>query len=273
MTLTDARNVPRAERRGVGPVRDVGPYSARNTSKGALIEEAHRVFSVIRSGSSIDEVREETLRGTLLSQRSSVNRKRIWTLLQQRYLVPTMPWITSLVAEKSDPDAHGAEFVSLLYLLYAFRDRLTFDFVATVLWPRVDGGRRSISRNDVLDLLITAAPHQPQIERWSEATRVKLAGSVLTALRDFGLLTGKQKKSITRPRVPLSTAAALVRLLVVEGKRGRQVLEDPAWRLFLLTEAEVAQFLARLAQEGAIRFERAGSTVVLETPAAWEDRP
>ncbi len=253
-------------------IRDTGPYSARNSSKGALLEESARVFGVLACGEPLEGVREQTLRGTLLSQRSTQNRKRIWTSLHYRYLVSEMPWLIRVLAEKSRQGAHSPEFTSVLYLLYALRDRLTFDFVSNVLFPKRNSNHPVVSRNDVLDLLQSAASYQSQIDRWSEATRIKLAGSVLTALRDFGLLDGKQKKTLIKPALPSSTAAALLRILVAEGCRGRQVLEDRAWRLFLLTEADVAQSLAKLAQEGTIHFEKAGSTVVLETPAAWESQ-
>lgn len=251
-------------------IRDHGPYSARNSSKGALLEEASRVFGAIASGGSLEEVRGQALRGTLLSQRSTQNRKRIWSSLHQRYLISEMPWLTRVLAEKSSQGAHSSDFASVLYLLYALRDRLTFDFVSNVLFPKRNSNRPVVSRNDVLDLLQSAAPYQSQIDRWSESTRIKLAGSVLTALRDFGLLDGKQKKILVKPAFPSSTAAVLLRILVSEGCRGRHVLEDQTWRLFLLTEADVAQSLARLDREGTIHFEKAGTTVVLETPAAWE---
>lgn len=254
-------------------VRDTGPYSARNTSKGALIEEAYRVFTALGRGESVEQVREQVLRGTLLSQRSRENRERIWTSIHGRYLVPATPWLTSLLAGTSSSGPHSREFVSLLYLLYALRDHLTFDFVTHVLWAKGHQSRLVISRNDVLDLLNEAAPRQPQIERWTESTRTKLAGSILTALRDFDILEGQQKKTLAQPVLPLSTAAALLRVLAVEGCRGRQAIEDVTWRLFLLTEQEVAATLAKLAQEGRIRFEKAGATVVLETPLEWEQRP
>jgi hypothetical protein len=175
-----------------------------------------------------------------------------------------------LIAKKSVRGAQDPEFTSLLYLLYALRDRLTYDFVTSELWLKGHRGRPVVSRNDVLDLLTSAALDQPQIDRWSESTRVKLAGSVVTALRDFGVLEGEQKKRLAQPPLPLSTATALLRILVAEGCRGRRALEDHTRRLFLITEAEVAQLLATLAGEGTIRFEKIGTTVVLETPAAWE---
>jgi hypothetical protein len=253
-------------------IRDVGGYSARNSSKGALIEEAARIFAALETGASIAEVRDLVLHGTLLSQRSSQNRKQIWKSVSQRYLVQDEPWLIREAELQSQQGPHNSEFVSLLYLLYALRDRLTFDFVTSVLWSKIANSKQVVSRNDVLDLLAAATPSQPQIERWSESTRVKLAGSVLTALRDFGLLEGKQKKVLIQPTLPTSTAQTLLRILMREGCRGRQVLENPTWRLFLLKEADVAQLLARLAQDGVIRFEKAGTTVVLELPVAWESK-
>jgi hypothetical protein len=204
-----------------------------------LINEASRVFAALARGLSIEAVRVEVLRGTLLSQRSSENRERIWRSVKQRYLIPTAPWLTSLLADTGRSGPHSREFVSLLYLLYALRDRLAFDFVTDVLWAKGHEARPVISRNEVLDFLTQAAGRQPQIERWTESTRIKLAGSILTALRDFGVLEGQQKKVLARPILPLSTAEALLRVLIVEGCRGRQAVQDSTWRLFLLTEQEV----------------------------------
>ena len=254
-------------------VRETGPYSARNSSKGALIDEAGRVFAAVAGGQSVATVRDLVFRGTLLTQRSHENRRRIWTSIQHRYLISTTPWLTSLLADTSAFGPHSREFVSLLYLLYALRDPLTFDFVTNVLSVKGHQARPVVSRNHVLDLLNQAAGSQPQIERWTESTRIKLAGSILTALRDFGLLEGQQKKVLARPSLPLSTAEALLRVLTVEGCRGRQAIQDSAWRLFLLMEREVAATLAKLAQQGRIRFEKAGATVVLETPREWEGQP
>src|SRR5207253_1599217 len=130
------------------------------------------------------------LSGSLLSQRSRMSRKRIWVSLKHRYLAHEVAWARQALLDAWALDPHGAEFVSLLYLHYALRDRLTFDFVTQVLWARGYPSRGIVAPNDVLDLLDAKAIEQPQVGRWSEQSRAKLASCILSALRDFGVLQG-----------------------------------------------------------------------------------
>lgn len=252
----------------IAPIRDAGPYSARNTSKGALIAEAGRVIEGLQSGLSLDELHDSALNGLLFSQRARNTRKRIWALLHYRYLAQP-EWVLSHLQVAYGKGPKNPEFISALYLHYALRDRLTYDFVTEILWDRWVKHQHAVSREDVLSLLDQVAESQPQIRRWSEHSRTKLARSILTALRDFGLLTGKQQKKIVQPLLPLATAEHLLRILTLEGICGAEVLRDPTWRLFLCREQDVADLLTRAAQNGHIRFERVGQTVVLATPDAW----
>jgi len=164
-------------------------------------------------------------------------------------------------------------FISLAYLHYVLRDRLTFDFVTEALWHKGYQARPLVPRNDVLDLLDQKASEHPETQRWAETSRVKLAGSILTALRDFGLLEGMQKKYLVRFSLPLSTAEQLARIFTVEGRRGREVIEDPTWRLFMLNDRDVAVTLSKLSREGNVDFEKAGMTVVLQTSPESEEKP
>ncbi len=250
-------------------LREPGAYTARNSSKGALIDEAFAVFSAMHTGMDIAEVREQALSGKLLRQRSGENRRRIWELVQKRYLQPHIVWLREAICSASDQGSESTAFRSLLYLLYALRDRLTFDFVTESLWVAAQP-ERVVSRNDVLDFLDHEADGQPQTKRWTEGTRTKLAGSILTALRDFGVLSGRQKKVLAIPVLPTRTAEVIVRILIGEGVRGRAVIESPLWRLFFLSESDVVAILGKLAREHVIRFEKAGSIVVLDTPPEWE---
>jgi len=186
-TKTPARQSGRTPAVRAVTVRDTGPYSARNSSKGALIDEAGRVVSAMRQGHSVAEVRDDVLRGALLTQRSRENRERIWTSIHQRYLFPTTPWLTSALADACESGSRAQEFVSLLYLLYALRDRLTFDFVTKVLSTKDHQARPIVSRNDVLDLLkprgIQAVAANARSDR-QEKRRVELDDAI-RELTDF----------------------------------------------------------------------------------------
>jgi len=248
--------------------RDTGLYSARNSSKGALVPEAGKVIQGLRSGLSLDELRVSALEGNLFTQRARSTRRRIWGTIHHRYL--SQPeWGMSDLQRAYGEGPLSREFTSLLYVHYALRDRLTYDFVTKILWKRWGNNQFSVVPEDIRSLLDQASETQPQIERWAENTRTRLARHILSALRDFGVLQGKQKKTLVQPPLPLPAAEHLLRILTAEGLRGAQVLRDASWRLFFYREDDVAHTLSRLAQERRINFERVGDTVVLDTPAEW----
>jgi hypothetical protein len=245
--------------------RDLGPISARNSSKGALLPEAHIVFRALASGKGLDDVRGASLTGKLLRQPARETRRRIWQSLDWRYFAWGPPrWVLADFAEGAKADVTDRRFVGLAYVHYARRDRLTFDFVTNKLWPLWKHGTRDVRRNDVMDFLAESA--ETTSAKWRESTRIKLAGNVLSALRDFGLLTGVQRKFLQRPVVASEVVLHLCRLLSTEGLRGRTLLEARDWRLFLWDTRDTSQALVQLAQKGELRFERSGRTVVLDVP-------
>jgi hypothetical protein len=115
-----------------------------------------------------------------------------------------------------------------------------------------------VRRSEVIEFLTQRVNNTSA--KWRESTRIKLAGNVLSALRDFGVLTGVQRKKLIRPVVALEVVLHLCRLLDAEGLRGRSLLEAPDWRLFLWDIQDTSLALARLAQRGDIRFERSGAS-------------
>lgn len=251
-------------------IRDTGPYTSRTTSTGAVVTEAGLLVSALASGLSLEDVRRECLDGTLLRQKTRASRFRVWQVLHYRLFAPGCAWtLEDMKSAVTEHGPHSPEFVSLVYVHYALRDHLTFDFVTRVLAPTW-AEARVITREDLLCFL---DQNHDGARRWSEASRRKLSSNILSALRDFGLLKGVQTKRIVRPLLPLSTAEHLLRILVSEGIAGSDVLRDPTWRLFLLSPDDVAHVLTQLAQTRPIGFERVGGTVVLTVPDAWRSTP
>jgi hypothetical protein len=252
-------------------LRDSGEYSARNSSKGALIAEATSAVAALVDGASISETRVRAFDGNIFPQRARSTRERIWKSLYQRYFVHDIQWVADDLIKAYSIGFHSQELVSMLYLHYALRDRLVFDFVTDFLWSRWQDKYLVVTTDDIKNLLDQAAPLQPQIERWSQNTRDHLCSSIIAALRDFGVLTGTQKKRLQRPMLPLFTAEHILRILITEGLRGMDIIRDSTWRLFFYHEHEVSDILGKLSQQRIIRFERVGNTVVLETPPEWEE--
>jgi len=261
----------RKSKKKITIIRDLGPYSSRYSSKGSLLTEAGNVIHSLSKGFTIEEVRKQALDGTILRQRTHTSRKKIWRDLHYRLLAHRTPWLENALKYARKKGLHSPEFVSIVYLHYALRDHLTYDVVTNVIWNKWQNGQTEINREDVLSLLDDAFCIQPQINRWAESTRVKLAASILTALRDFGVLDGSQKKRIVRPVFPIFAAENLLRILISEDIQGREVLEHSTWRLFLCTQEDVANMLVRLDQAKRIQFERTGEIIVLHTPEDWKE--
>ena len=253
-------------------IRDIGPYSTRNASKGALLEETSRVMAALASGLSLDEVRQQALEGVLLQKNTLTNRRTVWQRINYRLFAHGAPWVISDLIEAYQRGPYSPEFISIVYLQYCLRDHLAFDFTTEVIWNRYLEDRLLISRHDILSFLDEASYEQPTIMDWSDTTRRKVATSTLTAFRDFGLLRGTQKKYITQPPLPSFTAQHLLRGLVSEGLKGTDIVNSKTWCLFLRSPGEVSNSLIELGRENHIRYERMGSRVVLETPVEWGSR-
>jgi len=144
--------------------------------------------------------------------------------------------------------------LSLLLLLYAARqDALLYDVAQQVIWSRWREGMTTIGRADVQRFLDDALLDHPEIDRWSLSTREKLAGNLLTILRDYGLLHGQQRqatKRIVEPVVSPWVTSHLVRLLREEGIPDSEVAAHPDWRLWLLDADRVRTLTAQETEEG-----------------------
>ncbi len=214
--------------------RDAGPFSARNASKGALLAEAHAVFRLLASGASLAEVKAACLSGRILRQRARETRRQIWNALHHRHFAWQPPgWVMSDLLRAARGRAADELFVGLVYIHYARRDRLTFEFVTDRLFPLLEAKITPVTRDEVLDFLAEREDREPQVRRWRETTRKKLARNILSALRDFGVFEGIRRKKIRRLVVRPEVALHLWRLLHAEGLRGRALIEARDWRLFL----------------------------------------
>lgn len=245
-------------------IRDTSPISSRNTSKGALVNETYALFNGIYMGMPLADARQAILEAGIVRKTSHETRRKIWDAIRHRYLKVYPHWIAYSLAEASQFGPESSEYLSLSYLYFILRDRLVFSIVTELIWDKWQQQTTTIERGDVIQLLEKIAEDHPQIKRWRESTRLRLASSILATLRDFGVLKGIRKKHILPPLVAPTTVLHLLCILLSEGLEGRKILEAPDWRFFLWTEIDVARAFGELAQQQWIRFEKSGNTVILE---------
>jgi hypothetical protein len=244
--------------------RDRSPFSSRNTSKGALVEESHAVFSAINKGLPASEARKAILEGKIFRKTSYETRRKVANAISHRYFWRDSEWSVQCLAKATEAGARSPGFLSLAYLYYALRDRLTFEFVVGPVWEKWRNQSTSVSQAEVLLFLGAQADKEAQMKKWRESVRVKMASNTLTALREFGLMRGIQSKQIQKPVIAPETSFHLLCILLAEGQDARAIVEARDWRLFLWSESEVAHALGELSQRRWIRFEKSGRTVMLE---------
>ena len=245
-------------------VRDKSPLSARNSSKGALVREVYTIFQAVSNGLSVENLRQTVVEGTLLLHSSYETRRSIWNHINRRYFAFNNEWVVRSLAEASKEGMNSPSFLSLAYLYFVLRDRLTFKFVTGPLWERWKDRITPIDKGDFLSFLGRESQEYSIIDRWYDSTKRKLASNMLSALRDFGVLQGVMRKKIQRPTIAPETVFHLLSILIIEGLRGQNIIEAPDWRMFLWTNADIAHALNELSSRRWIGFEKTGRTVIIE---------
>jgi Putative inner membrane protein (DUF1819) len=210
--------------------RASGPYLASNSSKAGLLDEAREFLLEYGRLGDIQATTTELVNGKL-PQRSRTTREVIVSVLKRRLISWRPPnWVLQdLIHFAQDQD----ELRAALLLHVVREDRLLYDFVQDVIVPYSVEGIRDIVRGDVQRYLDQKQVEHPEVGRWSFETREKLAGNVLSILRDYGLLKGKALKQIVDPLVPSSVAKHLVRLLQEEGVPDNELIHHPDWHIWL----------------------------------------
>ena len=245
-------------------VRDKSALSARNSSKSALIKEIYTIFQAISNGLSVENLRQTVVEGILLLHSSYETRRSIWNHINRRYFAFNNEWAIRSLAEASKEGMNSPSFLSLAYLYYVLRDRLTFKFVTGPLWERWKNRITTIDKGDFLSFLDKESQENSIIDRWYDSTKRKLASNMLSALRDFGVLQGVMQKKIQRPTIAPETVFHLLSILMIEGLRGKNIIEAPDWHMFLWTNADIAHALNELSSRHWIGFEKTGRTVIIE---------
>ena len=114
----------------------------------------------------------------------------------------------------------------------------------------------------------TGTQGHPEVTEWSEATRKRVAGGLLKAGVDLGLLQGRIKRRFTAYYLADEPLLYVLLQALASNRTTAAALADPRWLWFRLPEAELEHRLLLLHQAKVISYYRAGSVVDLKLPAS-----
>lgn len=211
--------------------------------------------------SNLDRIRRENLFGK--ASRSRI--EDILLVFRQRYLKDSEVLKALVALVRGGMPAESLD--RILYFQAARFDFLLHDLVTEVLndWSvRSDRGVHPWEVHNWVEKQVEAG----KTERpWSPAVQLRVVQGLLSALRDFGILSGSVKKQLAYPYLPLDAFAFVAYQLHREGISGKALLQDPEWRLFLFPEGTVERFFLEAHQEGLLQYYAAGPVVRIDFPA------
>jgi hypothetical protein len=220
--------------------RLTGPYLANLTASAGLLDETRRFLLSLGETLDLAKTRQAMIEGGL-PQRSRRSRVNIVVLILQRlasWQPPQGVW-DDLIGFAGDLD-----FLKPALLLHLARqDKLVYDFIQSVILSKWRTGEVMVGSADLQKFLDETQNQHPEIEKWTNATRQRLATTLLATLRDYGLLEGTVKKQITEPPVPPNVISHLIHLLREEGIPESEIPAHPDWNIWLLDESRVKVML------------------------------
>ncbi|MCP9943338.1 DUF1819 family protein [Cyanobium sp. ATX 6E8] len=254
---------PKAKAQTKAPA--ITPYCSFGLIKGALVSETLQVFQgwdlEASKRTNLDRVRSSNSIGAP----TQAWLKQVCTTFSRRFEPSGRDRSLALAARTATGRQHWRP---LLLWHMGNSEGLLGDGLAWT-WEMFSAGGDLLQTDQALAWLDgTASQGHPEVEEWGESTRKRVAGGLLKAGVDFGLLQGRVKRRFTAYYLADEPLLYVLLQALASNRTTAAALADPRWLWFRLPEAELEHRLLLLHQAKVISYYRAGSVVDLKLPAS-----
>ncbi|MBN1814110.1 MAG: DUF1819 family protein [Anaerolineae bacterium] len=239
-------------------------YNSTMAGKGAFLSDVKIVLREIGTGQSQGHIRQAVIEGNLLDHETIYSRTTVWGEIFRRYISGRDPKHVATLSRMVAGCASSAAVDLVLLCEYCQIDALMYDLTADCTYGLYQNARTVIDKTDVSEWLIRQESRHPEIAEWSPQTRGRLIRGYLSAIRDFGLVTGVKQKEFHKLYVPREAFVYALYHQKDRGIEGKALIYSTDWRLFLLSEREVVFLLEDAASGGFVSFRRAGDIYDLQ---------
>lgn len=249
-------HVKREDEEYTEPKESLDPKIAHHST---YIDESKTILSTYVECESHEELERQVVEGNILNKNTDEYRTNILREVTRRHIPEKEEYIETPLMQVVTADVRSDVVDWCLYYEFAqdpFIRTITTDF----LYPEFERGTLSVQADEVVDFIESIQDGYADLRERSESTINEAATKYLTALRNFGLLEGTQRKEFAVTYIPDETIAYVVYTLFQKGTNSAsEVIEHEDWKLFLMNESEVQRRIQDISPQ-YVTYKKRGST-------------
>lgn len=249
-------HIEREDGNQVEPKESLDPKIAHHST---YIDETKHILRTYVSCESYEELEHQVVEENILNKNTDEYRNNILREVTRRHIPDTEEYNETPLMQVMEADVRSDVTNWCLYYEFAqdpFIRLVTVDF----LFPEFERGTLSIQAVDIVEFIKSIQENYADLQERSESTINEAATKYLTALRNFNLLEGTQRKEFAVTYVPDETIAYVVYRLFEKGARSAsEIIEHEDWKLLLMNESEVQRRVRDISPE-YVSYEKRGST-------------
>lgn len=239
-------------------------YATKVNKSGALLHDTTTVLSYWDLSKTIKENNEYIVNENVLNKLSRAQIKNILLYFNQRYcndeeILRSLVYLTQNGFQKQSLDR-------LLYFFAIQSDPFLHDVVIKIIYPLYADGKIDIYKDYIFKRIQKWIDEGLTTSPWSPSTTMRVTEGVLSTLRDYGILKGKNKKWIEPTFLSNDTFSFIGLYLSNRGLSGKQNLNSEEWKLFLIDSFSVERFFIEAQQDDLLHYQAAGDVIRIEFP-------
>lgn len=239
-------------------------YVSRLATRAALYSELQALLTAVGEAVPRSEYRRLVVDENVLYRRTQAAREKAWKEIAARYDIRGESPLFETYLEEYRRAVSERDRALVTYLMFALQDRLVCDLGTDWLYEYLRASPSDLRTVDVLAFVDSRELDYPEIKGWSISSRENIASHYLSALKEFGLARGAQRKVSVRPSPGAAPVRFLLRALLLGGTSNHAAIQSPLFRLLGLSLDEVVELLSRLNADGAVHCRIQGDVVELD---------
>jgi hypothetical protein len=228
------------------------------------IDETKRILRTYVECKSYEELERRVVEENILNKNTDEYRTNILREVTRRHIPNKEEYAETPLMKIMSADVRSDVTDWCLYYEFAqdpFLRLVTLDF----LYPEFERGTLPVQAADIVTFTESIKQDYADLRDRSESTINEAATKYLTALRNYGLLEGTQRKEFAVTYIPDETVAYVVYRLFQKGaKSASEVIEHDDWKMFLMNESEAQRRIRDISPQ-YVSYEKRGSTERLIT--------